>query len=200
MKTVQSDDSAQYEALQTYLSRYAHKDARNWLGQALGTLLNVGTVSQRGALFIINNDVEIRIKPFTWWQQGMGVRWSVDGAIEMRSDRISWHHAVKLTQLPRLVHEGHHLKQGKRIALSQLGEVQAWYTEYEAGRELGLKMKHIPAEVIAWGANPTKEAFTEAAKAIIQQQSRRYLFWLLPRYPFIASYAENSSKLLPLRG
>ena len=126
----------------------------------------------------------------------MGVRWSADGAIEMRSDKVSWQHAIKLYQLPGLVHELQHLKQGKRIALSQLGEVQAWFTEYKAGRELGLRMRHIPADVVTWGINPTKENFTNAGKAIIQQQSRRYLFWLLPRHPFIASYEVNLARLM----
>jgi hypothetical protein len=113
----------------------------------------------------------------------------------MRSDKVSWHHSVKPYQLPGLVHEVKHLEQGKRMALSQLGEVQAWFTEFKVGRELGLSMKHIPKEVIEWGADPTKEAFTNACKAIIQQQSRRYLFWLLPRYPFFASYEANLAKL-----
>ena len=181
--------------LPDYIARYANPEARHWLTQALSALLAGGTVSQQGALFIINNHVEIRIKTYSWWQQGMGVRWTADGAIEMRSDKVSWHHSVKPYQLPGLVHEVKHLEQGKRMALSQLGEVQAWFTEFKAGQELGLLMKHIPKEVVDWGANPTKEAFTDACKAIIQQQSRRYLFWLLPRYPFIASYEANLAKL-----
>lgn len=190
-----SDNLPRHEGLQQYISRYADKAAQNWLAQALGRLLKAGAVSQRGALFIINNNVEIRIKSFSWWQQGMGVRWSADRAIEMRADKVSWHQAVKPTRLPALVHEVQHLKQGKRVALSQLGEVQAWFTEYEAGREFGLRMKHIPTEVIVWGESPSKENFRAACKAIIHQQSRRYLFWLLPRYPYAASYETNLTKL-----
>ncbi|MBE2220020.1 MAG: hypothetical protein IAF02_00685 [Anaerolineae bacterium] len=167
-----------------------------WLAQALSKLLKAGSISEHGASFIINNQVMIRIKPFTWWQQGMGIRWTVDGAIEMRADKVSWQQPVKVYQLSGLVHEVKHLEQGKRVALSQLGEVQAWFTEYKAGRELGLRMKHIPAEVVAWGELPTKENFIAARRAIIQQQSRRYLFWLLPPYPFVASYEVNLAKLL----
>ena len=192
---MRSADLPTSDHLQKYIDRYSNHDARNWLAHALEMLLNGSFTSQRGASFIINHNVEIRIKSFSWWQQGMGVRWTADGAIEMRSDKVSWHHPVKPYQLPGLVHEVKHLEQGKRIALSQLGEVQAWFTEFEAGRELGLKMNHIPKEVIAWGANPTKENFINASKSIIQQQSRRYLLWLLPRYSFIASYETNLAKL-----
>jgi hypothetical protein len=190
-----SDNLPSHIGLQKYIAGYANKDTRTWLLHALGTLLNAGLISQQGASFITNNHVEIRIKTFNWWQQGMGVRWTADGAIEMRADKVSWRYSVKLYQLPGLIHEAKHLEQGKRIALSQLGEVQAWFTEYEAGRELGLRMKHIPSEVILWGTNPTKDNFMAACKAIIQQQSRRYLFWLLPRYPFLASYESNLVKL-----
>jgi hypothetical protein len=166
-----------------------------WLLQALGSLLNAGSISQQGASFIINNHVEIKIKTFSWWQQGMGVRWTADGAIEMRADKVSWQYSVKPYQLPGLIHEAKHLEQGKRIALSQLGEVQAWFTEYEAGRELGLRMAHIPPEIVSWGTDPTKDKFVDAGRAIVRQQSRRYLFWLLPRYPFLASYESNLLKL-----
>ena len=190
-----SDNLPRHIGLQKYIDGYTNKDARAWLLSALGSLLNAGSISQRGASFIINNQVEIRIKTFSWWQQGMGVRWTADGSIEMRTDKVSWQHSVKTYQLPGLIHEVKHLEQGKRIALSQLGEVQAWFTEYEVGGELGLRMCHIPPEVVAWGENPTKDNFINAGKAIIQQQSRRYLFWLLPKYPFLASYESNLAKL-----
>ena len=189
------NDERQPAGLQNYIDGYANVEAKKWLTQALDTLLNAGTISHQAAAYLINKQVAIEITTFSWWQQGMGIRWSAKGGIEMRADKVSWHDPVRKRQLSGLVHEVKHLKQGKRIALSQLGEVQAWFTEYEAGRELGLRMVNIPQEVVTWGVNPTKENFTNAGKAIIERQSRRYLFWLLPKYPFLASYDSNLAKL-----
>ena len=181
--------------LQQYVSSYTNANEQTWLTQALRILINAGLKSQQGAAFIISNNTQIRITNFSWWQQGMGIRWTLDGAIEMRDDYVSWQSEVKQHLLPGLVHEAKHLEQGKRIALSQLGEVQAWFTEYQVRQELHLGRGNIPREVADWGANPTKTQFDRARQAIIQRQSRRYLFWLLPRYPYLANYEVNLSKL-----
>ncbi len=190
-----ANDLPEDASFQQYVNGYADGHAQNWLRQALTQLLNAGLKSQHGAAFIINHNIQIRIKNFSWWQQGMGIRWAMDGAIEMRADKVSWQSDVKRYLLPGLVHEAKHLEQGKRIALSQLGEVQAWFTEYQVCQELRLGRGHIPKEVANWGANPTKDHFELAREAIIRQQSRRYLFWGLPKYPYLADYTFNLNKL-----
>lgn len=180
---------------QQYVTTYTNADAQLWLAQALSTLMRAGPKSQHGAVFVVQRSVQVRIKEFAWWQQGMGIRWAADGAIEMRADRVSWRDDVKAHLLPGLMHEAKHLEQGKRTALSQLGEVQAWFTEFEVRRELGLDRGHIPEAVIAWGMNPTVENFHAARQAIITQQTRRYLFWLLPKYAYRGGYEANFARL-----
>lgn len=192
MNTADSPGDTEF---QRYITGYTNENAQNWLTQALHILVNAGLQSQQGAAFIMTNNTQIRIRDFSWWQQGMGIRWTLDGAIEMRADNVSWQNDVRRHLLPGLVHEAKHLEQGKRIALSQLGEVQAWFTEYQVRQELRLGKGHIPMEVVDWGANPTKTQFDLARQAIIQQQTRHYLFWLLPRYPYPANYDVNLGKL-----
>jgi hypothetical protein len=189
------DDTLRYDHLKGYLDRYKDADAQNWLGEALLTLMNTGPASQGGGLYIINNHVEIRITEFKGFKKGMGVRWAADGAIEMRADRMSWTAPLELFRLPGLAHEAKHLEQGKRIALTKLGEVQAWSIESQVRQELRFTRGHIPAEVDDWAADPTKENFHKASKAIIASQPRTYFFWLLPPYPYFASYQTNLERL-----
>ena len=180
---------------QQYIAGYADPDARIWLARVLDMLMEGGLNSQYGATFIVRNNVQIRIREFAWWQQGMGIRWAADGAIELRADRVTWRDKVKPYLLAGLIHEAKHLEQGKRLALSQLGEVQAWFAEHQVRQELGLARGHIPEAVVWWGVNPTEENFHRARQAIIARQSRRYLFWLLPKYSFWGGYASNLAKL-----
>jgi hypothetical protein len=102
---------------------------------------------------------------------------------------------LELFQLPGLVHEVKHLEQGKRIALTKLGEVQAWSIESQVRQELRFTRGHIPAEVDDWAADPTKENFHKASKAIIASQPRTYFFWLLPPFPYFAGYQTNLERL-----
>jgi len=189
--------SLSYDELKLYLGRYQEIAQRNWIAEALLILLNAGSTSRHAAEFIISNGVGISIKEFRGWQQGMGVRYSRSGDIEMRSDTVSWTDPVRKEQLPGLVHEGKHLEQGLPIALSQLGEVQGWYVQAKAAEELNVNIGFIPSEVTTWGTDPTESNFQKAAQAIINGQGRDYLFWLLPRMNALGyrSYSSNLNEL-----
>jgi len=187
------DTSLNYDELMLYLSRYLETAQRDWLAEALLTLLNAGSTSRHAAEFIITNEVEINTMDFGLWQQGMGVRYSLNGDIKMRADRVSWSDSVNKGQLTGLVHEAKHLEQGRAIALSQLGEVQGWYIQAKAADELNVDLGFIPLEVMIWGADPTESNFEDASQAIIDGQGRGYLFWLLPRMNMLGFRAYNSN-------
>jgi|CXWK01.1.fsa_nt_gi hypothetical protein len=191
------DTSLNYDELMLYLSRYRETAQRDWLAEALLTLLNAGPTSRHAVEFIIANEVGIDTTDFGRWQQGMGVRYSLSGDIEMRADRVSWGDSVDKRQLTGLVHEAKHLEQGLPIALSQLGEVQGWYIQAKAAEELNVDLGYIPSEVMIWGAEPTESNFEDASQAIIGGQGRNYLFWLLPRTNMLGfrAYSSNLDEL-----
>ena len=113
----------------------------------------------------------------------------------MRSDSVSWSDPVNTKKLPGIVHEVKHLEQGRIGALSQLGEVQAWYVEYSAAQELSVNLTHIPPEVLSWGSNPTEENFDAARGAIMKSQGIDYLIWMLPRTAYEPNYQYSFSML-----
>ena len=93
--------------------------------------------------------------------------------------------------LSLIVHEARHLEQGRLLALSVLGELDAWQIQYDALVELGEshpenRIKNIDfiRMLPSPSTGPVSDADLMAAgDLMIQSQGWGYLVWLLPLRP-----------------
>jgi len=93
--------------------------------------------------------------------------------------------------LSLIVHEARHLEQGPLLALSVLGELDAWQIQYDALRELGenrpqdwVKNLDLIRKLPSPSTGPVSDADLELARGLmLDSQGWGYKIWLLPLRP-----------------
>jgi len=153
-------------------------DAQQWRAAVLDHLERGGPVCRRAAAYIRQHDV-----PIGFARQTTGARWTLRGAIELKSPPCSLQTSpADPWVLGIIVHEATHLQQGVARALSVEGEVEAWKAEQAARAELRAPLQdspHLQAVALTPDA-PTKRDLRQARAAMLAHAGWRYLVWLLP--------------------
>jgi len=161
--------------------------AQEWRLKVLCNLLNAGPTCGHGAMYIMNNNVQ-----FGFTDQNTGASWTFDGNINLSAQSYSLNTSpAHVYMLSLIVHEARHLEQGRLLALSVLGELDAWQIQYDALVELGEshpENRLTNADLIRMlpspSAGPVSDADLMAAgELMIQSQGWGYLVWLLPLRP-----------------
>ena len=158
-----------------------------WQIQVLSDLWNAGPTCKNAAVYIIENDVE-----FDFTAQNTYASWTFDGHINLRTPDYSLdtNSADEPFMLSLIVHEARHLEQGPRLALSVLGELDAWQIQYDALVELNenpvdyISNWHLIRRLPSLSAGPiSDEDLIEARALMLDSQGWGYLIWLLPLRP-----------------
>jgi len=155
-----------------------------WLDQLLLRLPSTGEAGEAALTFIRQRRVRVRIQR----QRSSGARWTVFGNILMNpsfADGKRNEYALSL-----LVHEVHHLKQGKHKALSVHGELEAWQVQFAYLRALTGRYSANPsndatiAELMTLSL--TDRSHLARARALMQAfAGKKYRIDLLPLYPLL---------------
>jgi hypothetical protein len=154
-----------------------------WLDQLLFRLGATGEAGEAASGFLRDRRVRVRLRP-----QSAGARWTPLGDIELNP--IYARGGQDEYALSLLVHEVHHLKQGKHKALSVHGELEAWQVQFAYLRSLAGKYSgHPPHEAIIaelMSLSFTDRAHLTRARTLMQSfAGKKYRIDLLPLYPLL---------------
>jgi len=176
-----------------------------WQIQVVSDLWRAGPTCQHAARYLAEHDIQIGFAQ----QDASAARWWVDAqtrewVIQLDPDYYAMSEPsgtpAYAKALAAIVHEAMHLEQGPLLALSILGEVQAWKTDEAARSELGLPSNSLShngehwAEVIDLPDSPTDEEL-ERARIAMMAYSPGYRAWALPLRPNTGALLEHFSTL-----
>ena len=155
-----------------------------WLDQLIVRLETTGEAGETALDFLRQRRVRVRLRK----QSSSGARWTVFGNILMNpvfTDGRNDEYALSL-----LVHEVHHLKQGKHKALSVHGELEAWQVQFSYLKALTGRYYKIPpheatiAELMSLSL--VDRDHLKRARTLMQKfAGKKYRVDLFPLYPLL---------------
>ena len=118
-------------------------------------------------------------------RKSVGAFWTMFRTIHFNTTHYSYQTDIaNIGMLTLLIHEVKHLQQGKMIALSVYGELEAWQLQFRLYYKLtGVQPHPSIAELMSLPLEYNRDVLKKAAKLMQDYAGKGYRIDLLPLYP-----------------
>lgn len=153
-----------------------------WVNSLLDCICEVGDEGKSAVDFIRARRTKISFKEV---RPNVGAFWTLFGNICLNSHYYNYDTRLDDLRIKTLIiHEARHLQQGKIMALSVYGELDAWQLEFSIYHRIKGKYPHPAiAELMTLPLAYDRDVLKKAAKLMQDYAGKGYRIDLLPLFP-----------------